>query len=171
MCFAGNNPDRHGKATSAFTLIEIMVAVCMAAIIFSAVAFGLSTTFNMVQVAREQLRANQVCLSRVEGIRLCNWSTQLFDTNYVPRTFTDYFYPVGLTTTNTPSTSYITYNGTVELSTNFTMSPQPGYSGNLCRVKVTVTWTDRAFNSTKTRSQTMTTLVAKNGVQNYVYTH
>jgi hypothetical protein len=107
----------------------------------------------------------------VEGIRLCNWSTQLFNTNYVPTTFTDYFYPVGLSTTNTPDSSFITYNGTVTLNTNFTMSPQPGYSGNLCLVTVTVTWTDRAFNSTKTRSQTMTTLVAKNGIQNYVYTH
>jgi prepilin-type N-terminal cleavage/methylation domain-containing protein len=154
-----------------FTLVEVMLAVAMAAIIFSAVAYGLSTGFNMVQVSREELRANQICLSRMEGIRLCNWNTQLFNTNYMPLTFTDYFYPVGLNGSNNPSTSYITYNGTVTLNTNSAFSPQPSYGGNLCLVTVQVSWSDRSFNTTKARSISMNTLVSKNGIQNYVFSH
>lgn len=158
------------RAAGAFTLIEVMIAVTMAAIVFTAVGYGLSTGFNVVQVSREQLRANQICLSRVEGIRLCRFDqTQLFNPNIVPRTFTDYFYPVGLGSEST--NAFITYNGTVTLNTNFTWSPHPSYASNLCLVTVTVTWEDRNFSSTKVRTQSVTTVVCKSGVQNYVYLH
>jgi prepilin-type N-terminal cleavage/methylation domain-containing protein len=160
---------RNRARLTGFTLIEVMLAVVMAAIIFTAVSFGLSTGYNVVQVSREQLRANQVCLSRVEGIRLCRYTDQLFDTNIVPQVFTDYFYPVGMGSSNT--TAFITYNGTVTLETNFTLNPQPSYIGSLCRVTVTVTWDDRCFSSTMTRTQSVTTLICKSGVQNYVYWH
>lgn len=140
-----------------------MIAVVVASVIFAAVGFGLTTGFGMVQGSREQLRANQICLYRMEGIRLCRWDTQLFNPAIVPRTFTDYFYPVGLTS---DTNAYVVYKGTVTLDTNFTMSPKPSYYTNLCKVTVQVTWT--AKNSV-VQTQTVTTLVSKNGIQNYVF--
>lgn len=169
---AFQNKTRRG--TQGFSLVEVMLAVVVATVIFTAVGFGLSTGFNLVQVSREQLRANQICLSRMEGIRLCRWGSQsdlsdsqLFNTAIVPRTFTDYFYPVGLGQTN----AFVTYSGTVTLETNITLSPNPSYVKNLCKVTVQVVWTDQKFNSLITRTQTVSTLISKNGIQNYVFNH
>jgi type II secretory pathway pseudopilin PulG len=158
---------RPPRKDSAFTLVEIMVALVMAVIIFSSTDFALSTGFSTVRVARERLRANQICLSRMEGIRLCRWDDQLFDTNFVPLTFTEGFYPVGLSATN----SFINYYGTLTLNTNFSMSPQPSYSGNLCLVTLTLTWTNQSIGAQTASSYSMTTIVSKNGIQNYVFSH
>ena len=151
-----------------FTLIEVMIAVAVSAIIFAAVSYGITTSYMLVRVSREQLRANQICLSRLEGIRLCRWDTQLFNTNIVPLSFTDYFYPVGLPG---QTNSIVTYQGWVTLNTNVVLSPQPSYAGKLCQVTVTVSWTNQCANATTLRSQSMTTLVSQTGVQNYVYSH
>jgi hypothetical protein len=140
-----------------------MLAVVVASVIFAAVGFGLTTSFGVVQISREQLRANQICLSRMEGIRLCRWDTQLFNTNIVPRAFTDYFYPVGLAS---ETNAYVVYNGTVKLEKPPIISPSPSYVSNLCKVTVEVTW--KAKNSL-VQTQTVTTLVSKNGIQNYVF--
>lgn len=156
--------ETHGRR-GGFTLVEVMLAVVVAAVIFAAVGFGLTTGFNLVQISREQLRANQICLSRMEGIRLCRWDNQLFDPTIVPRTFTDYFYPVGLSSS---TNAYVVYQGTVTLDTNFTFSPNPSYVSNLCKVTVQVTWTAK---NNLTQTQTVTTLISKNGVQNYVFSN
>jgi len=159
---------RPPRRESAFTLVEIMVALVMAVIIFSSTDFALSTGFSTVRVAREKLRANQICLARMEGIRLCRWDDQLFNTNIVPLNFTEGFYPVGLSPSTNP---FVTYIGTMTLNTNFSMSPQPSYSGNLCLVTVTLTWTNQSFGGQNASTYSMTTLVSKNGIQNYVFSH
>jgi prepilin-type N-terminal cleavage/methylation domain-containing protein len=151
------------RRREAFTLVEVMLAVVVASVIFAAVGFGLTTGFGLVQISREELRANQICLSRMEGIRLCRWDTQLFDPNIVPRTFTDYFYPVGL---KSATNAYVVYQGKVTLETNLTLSPNPSYVSNLCKVTVQVTW---AAKNNLIQTQTVTTLVSKNGIQNYVF--
>lgn len=158
---AGRNAGRR-----AFSLIEVMIAVAITAIIFSAVHFGLSTGFVLVQTSREQLRANQVCLSRLEGLRLCNWDTQLFSNNIVPTTFTDYYYPTGLGF----QSNSVVYYGTLQFS-NVTVSPSPSYAANLRLVTVTVTWTNLGQGKTIVHTETMQTQVARYGIQNYVYTH
>ena len=151
------------RRRAAFTLVEVMLAVVVASVIFAAVGFGMTAGFGLVQISREQLRANQICLSRMEGIRLCRWDTQLFNTNIVPRTFTDYFYPVGL---SAQTNAYVVYNGTVTLEAVPAMSPSPSYVSNLCKVTVQVTW---AAKNNLVQTQTVTTLVSKNGIQNYVF--
>ena len=156
-----------GRRSKGFTLVEVMLAVVVAAIIFSAVGYGLNVGFALVQVSREELRANQICLSRMEGIRLCRWDNQLFNTNIVPRNFVDYFYPVGL---SSQTNAFVVYQGTVTLNTNLTMSPTPSYASNLCLITVQVTWTDNSLNRTSLiRTQTVSTLVSRNGIQNYVF--
>jgi hypothetical protein len=92
----------------------------------------------------------------------------LFNTNIVPLNFTEGFYPVGLSPSTNP---FVTYIGTMTLNTNFSMSPQPSYSGNLCLVTVTLTWTNQSFGGQNASTYSMTTLVSKNGIQNYVFSH
>lgn len=155
-----------GGLCRAFTLIEVMLAVAITAIIFSAVHYGILTGFIYAESAREQLRANQICLARMEGIRLCNWDNQLFNTTICPTNFIEYYYPVGLGV----QTNGVTYYGTLTFS-NVSMSPVPSYSANIRLVTVTVTWTNGSQGRPMVHTEQMQTYVARYGIQGYVYTH
>src|SRR5690242_14103964 len=86
-------------AAGGFSLIEVMVASLVGAVIFLALFVGMAQGFNLIQHERATMRATQILVGKIEGIRLCAWgpvTNQLFNTTYVPTTFTDYFYPVGM---------------------------------------------------------------------------
>ena len=59
---------------AAFTLIEVMAASSLAGIMFISVFAGLTSSFQIVQVNRENLRAGQILLEKMELIRLYNWN-------------------------------------------------------------------------------------------------
>lgn len=141
-----------------------MIAIVVTSVVFSALHYGISTGYVLVQASREQLRANQICLSRMEGIRLCNWDTQLFSSDIVPTTFVDYYYPVGLGY----QTNGVVYYGTLSFS-NVSMSPS--YAANMKLATVTVTWTNSGQGKATAHTERMQTYVARYGIQSYVYTH
>jgi len=144
-----------------------MIAVTVMSIIFAALFNGIRSTFALIDASRENLRATQVLVSRLEGLRLCAWNQdQLFSTNVVPPTFTDTFYPLGLQGTTNYGT---TYYGTITVTTNFALNPPATYSNCLALITIGVTWTSQQGNVTNIHTRTMTTFAAKYGVQNYVY--
>jgi prepilin-type N-terminal cleavage/methylation domain-containing protein len=156
------------RAIRAFSLIEVIVACAIVAIIFSALFTGTTATFNLEGSTRENLRATQIVVSRLEGLRLCAWSNdQLFNTNVVPKTFTDWFYPLGLKSSTNNGTSY---TGTITVTTNFSLNPPATYANKLALVTVTVSWTN-AQENTSSHTRSMSTFVARYGVQNYVFGH
>ena len=59
------------RSTSGFTLTEVVVACGIAGIIFAGVFAGFGSGFLAIQFGRENLRATQVMLSRLEAVRLC----------------------------------------------------------------------------------------------------
>lgn len=144
---------RHG-----FTLVEVMVGVAIMAILFVtfyiAIAFGMSE----IRLARENLRATQILVNHMEGIRLFTWS-QLTDTNMLPPNFTEYYNPLG-----TNGAQGITYTGTVAVA-SATLSPAASYSTNMYSISVQIQWS--SGNVIRTRQ--MSTFSALNGIQNYVY--
>jgi type II secretory pathway pseudopilin PulG len=153
----------------AFSFIEVLIAIGVSAIIFAALYRGISTTFSLLQNVRENLRATQIMLSRLEGLRLCAWSNdQLFNTNIVPATFTETFYPLGLAGGSNNGTVYA---GTMTVERNPSLSPNPSYRTNMARVTVTVTWTNGYDGKVNVHTRSMSTFVAKYGIQNYVYYH
>src|SRR5580765_8176934 len=140
----------------AYTLVEVVVCVGLIVIVFVSLYGGMSTGFAVTQASRENLRATQIMLQYMEGIRLFNWD-QLVYSNWVPSTFVDWYYPL----TNANNTSLgIPYYGTVTITTNPVMSPTAAYSVNMAQVSVNVTWTN-ANGYPRTRS--MSTYVARNG--------
>ncbi len=146
-----------------------MIAACIMAIVFAALFAGISTTFSLMDITRENLRATQIMVSRLEGLRLCAWSgTQLFNTNVVPPNFTDSFYPLGLKSSTNNGTIY---TGTMTVTTNFTLNPSATYQDKLAKVTIAVTWTSQSANSTNTHQRSITTYAAQYGMQNYVYAH
>ncbi len=137
------------------------MGVALIGIVFVSLLAGMSSGFAVTQVARENLRATQIMLERVEGLRLYNWN-QLVYSNMVPTTFTNYYYPLAA-----PGESKgIVYTGTMTI-TNANMNPAATYGSRMRAVVVTVNWT----SGNVPRTRTMTTYAAQEGIQNYVFSN
>jgi type II secretory pathway pseudopilin PulG len=151
-----------GRGERAHTLVELVVSVALLAVMFVALFGGMSGGFAVTQVARENLRATQILLERMEGIRLFNWE-QLCYSNWIPSQFTNYYYPLAMT--NSGESLGIKYVGTMTIVANPTLTPSASYSTNMVAVVANINWTSCGVP----RSRTMSTYVGRNGVQNYVY--
>lgn len=147
---------------TAFTFAEVLVATGVVAIMFVTLYVGISFGFAVTKSERENLRATQVMLERMEGIRLFSWD-QLLDTAKNPLTFTNYFYPPGLGSDD----EGITYVGRVTVTTNLSLTPPATYSAYIRKVTVQVQWTSGSIQHTRT----MSTYASRNGMQNYIYAH
>jgi prepilin-type N-terminal cleavage/methylation domain-containing protein len=142
-----------------YTLMEVVMAVALLAIMMISLYGGISSGFAVVELARENLRGTQIMLERMEGIRLYNWN-QLIYSNMIPASFTSYYYPLA---TNGESKG-LAYSGTMVI-TNAVLTPPSTYSDSMRLVRVSLVWT----NGNIRRTRSMSTYVSKNGVQNYVY--
>lgn len=94
----------------------------------------------------------------------------------MPRTFTTYFYPLGL---NGTTNQGITYYGSINVNqltnaameTNVFGSSIPSYAENMALVTVTVTWTNGLNGKPAAHARHMSTFVSEYGIQNYVIAH
>ncbi len=145
----------------AYTLAEVLVAVAALGVMLVTLYGAMSQGFVVTQFSRENLRATQIMLERLEGIRLFNWNQLRYSNNLVERSFTNYYYPLA---TNGQSKG-IPYYGTLTINTNVTLNPPATYSTNMALVTVSLVWT----NSGVPRNRSMSTYSAYNGIQNYVY--
>ena len=144
----------------AYTLTEVVIAVAIVSVMFVSLYVGISFGFSVTQLDRENLRATQIILERMEGLRLFTFD-QVSQPVLNPRTFTNYFYPLA----SGGQSKGITYFGTVTVSNGVALNPAATYGDRLKKVTVTVRWT----SGDVTRNRTMTTYVGKHGLQNYIY--
>jgi type II secretory pathway pseudopilin PulG len=140
---------------AAFTLIEAVVGMAVAAVVFISLYAGIIYAMATVRVSRESLQATQVIQSKMEVIRLCNWN-QVTTNNFIPTTFQEVVYAPGKTNNG------VTYSGTV-IITNAPVSES--YSNSLKQVTIAVTWKSGNVQ----RNRQMNTLVSEYGLQNYIY--
>ena len=147
---------RSGLASAwGFTLVETVVAILLGAIMISALYGGIVAGFSMVQVSRENLRATQILLQRVEAIRLSSYNA-LQDPSSYPTNSTEYFCPSGAA----KGVAYtVTYNWASAPS-----SLPPSYRNDVMLVTVGVSWTSGKVQ----RARSMQTYVARHGIQSYV---
>ncbi len=139
----------------AFTLVEVMVATGITGVLFIALLSGISYGFSLVRMGRENLRATQILVEKMEQFRLFNWAQ--ISTNGVPTTFTEPFFPM----TNQMDVGFY-YTGSVTIAN----SPlTESYAGNLKLVTVSISWPSGKM----IRQRETSTLVGKNGLYNYVY--
>src|SRR6185503_7391306 len=104
------------RSLRAFTLVEVIIAVAVMSVMFVSLYLGIAFGFRVTRSERENLRATQIILERMEGIRLYRFD-QLSDTNLNPTSFSRTYYPQA---TGNQSQG-ITYRGTVTVDTNITM--------------------------------------------------
>ena len=159
---------RRPSASAAFSLVEVCIAVAILVLMLVSLYGGISASFATIQAARENLRATQIMLERVEGLRLYNWN-QLLYSNMVPTWFTNYYFPLAQ-----PGESRgCTYVGKLEI-TGATLNPPVTYSANMRAVTVKVYWTNyygKGLSQKLVRNRSMTTYTARDGIQNYVFYH
>ena len=155
----GTGDSRHRQ--SAYTITEVMIAVAVVAVMFVSLYLGIAFGFSVTQFDRENLRATQILLERMEGIRLFTFD-QLSDTNRNPASFVAHYYPDAVA----GQSQGIAYTGTVRVTTP-TLNPTATYSSNMRAVTVTVQWTSGSV----LRTRSMTSYVGKHGVQNYIYSN
>jgi len=151
-----NQKRKAGVARAAFTLVEVMIAVVITAIMFASLNLGLGQGFAIIKGARENLRATQILQERMETIRLYTWE-QLCAKGFVPDTFTCAYDAAG-----TATNSGLVYNGQI------TISPAPMtecYAADHKLVTVDLTW---ASGNTQ-RQRQISTIVSRYGLHNYYY--
>lgn len=139
----------------AFSFLEVLMAAGVVGTVFVSLYAGISAGFSMISVAREDLRATQIMLEKLETLRLYNWD-QINSNGFIPTNFTASFYPVGQTNVG------VQYTGTVTV-TNFPSSES--YATNMRLVLLTVTW----MSGDIPHRRQMQTSVARYGLQNYIY--
>jgi type II secretory pathway pseudopilin PulG len=147
------------KSENGFTLVDVVMAIALLGVMGSGVFGCFRYGFFTLQLARENQRATQILLEKVETLRLYSWD-QLNKANFVPATLPPEYYDPQAAT-NAQGT---VYNGTVTVGP-CALTPSPSYAANLRLITVTLNWTTRNIPHTRR----LTTYIAKDGLQNYVY--
>jgi prepilin-type N-terminal cleavage/methylation domain-containing protein len=145
-------------SASGFTLTETLVAILIAGVMLPTLFTGLASAFSTVQTTRENLRATQIIVQRMEAVRLAPYKT-LQDPAAYPTNSTEYFSPSGQPSGKGGAAYALTYNWAPGPS-----SLPPSYRTNMLLVTVTASW--NSGNVQRTRS--MQSYVARYGIQRYV---
>ena len=145
-------------ALKAFTLAEVLIAVLVVATVTVSLYAAFSSGFAIMQISREDLRATQILMQKLEGLKLCTWTSL----GNCPIGFIEKYDPTG---TNTG----IVYTGTVATNTPTMIPSTAAYRANMCQVVATVYWTNYSAAQFTVRTRQMETLVARYGIQNYIW--
>jgi len=141
-----------------FTLMETVVAILLTGILLPPLFTGLSFAFSSMQAMRENLRATQIIVQRMESIRLAPYKTLQNPAAY-PATSTEYYSPSSKASGNGGTAYTVAYNWAPGPS-----SLPPSFRTNMVLVTVTASW--KSGNAQRTRS--MQSYVARYGIQRYV---
>jgi type II secretory pathway pseudopilin PulG len=142
-----------------FTILETIISLPIAAIVFAALYSCFAWGFGIVGLERENLRASQILIKQLERVRITGFD-QLTNTVYNPTSLTDYFDP-----TDQPSGG----GGTVYTVSYAASQPASGtmpdsYRTNMLMITVGIRWTSRNQQHTNW----MQSLVARDGMETYV---
>lgn len=151
---------------SAFTLIEVMMGAAVMTVVFVTI-FGVMTMGMFISgTSRENLRATQIMVDKMEGIRLYS-PTQLTNTTFLLQSFTNWFSETNNLGLPNVQGYGVMYTGTITIApVSFTTS----YSSNMQQVTVNIGWVSGGQgNIAHTRS--MSTFYANQGLYNYVWTN
>jgi prepilin-type N-terminal cleavage/methylation domain-containing protein len=166
-----HKPARPGTA-HAFTLIEVMISMAVVALMFVSLYAGITQGLAVIATARENMRATQIMVEKIELLRLYSWD-QLNQPGFIPPVFAERLMPS--TTTNSSTTAATVdalgipagvgtiFVGSITLETPTNIST--AYSTNMRLATLTVSWT----NANIRRTRSMQTLVAQLGIHDYVY--
>jgi type II secretory pathway pseudopilin PulG len=140
---------------AATTIAEVVAAVAILAISAAGLMGALANGFFSVQLTRENQRATQIMIERTEMARLYNWD-QVTAPGFILTNFISAYDP---SMANGGGTYY---TGSVEVAS---VPFAANYASNMRQLTVTLNWQTRGLP----RTRSITTLLGKDGLQNYVY--
>ena len=146
------------RPESGMSLVDVIMAVALLGVMAGGIFGSFRYGFFSLQLLRENQRATQILLEKVETIRLYSWD-QVNTPGFIPTNLpTEYYDP------QAPAGAQgVAYNGTLSAPTNVPFSTS--YSANLRQLTITLNWTTGNIPHTRR----LTTYIAKDGLQNYVY--
>ncbi len=143
--------NRQASGSEGFTLVEMIVAMTLMAMVFTAAFGSYFLGMRMVEDAREEIRAAQIIQSEVERLRTMNWD-QLSDPDLIPSLAQ--FEPHG---------SFVNFYAKDYKCFRYNF---PLANGKERQVTVVVEW----LNSRESWSaMSFTTRITKNGLNDYYY--
>jgi hypothetical protein len=151
--------QRSSSGCDAFTIADVVVAVLILSVVTGAFYSALSSSFSMLQNTREDLRATQILMQRIEAVRLCTWeelTNFAFQASYDPLS------------TNS-QTAGATYYGTVTLTPSTVIPNTAAYYPNITLVTVNLVWTNYNGRVAVPHNRQMQTHFARYGLQNYIW--
>src|SRR5436190_1022853 len=139
--------------SNAFTMVEVMISMGVVGILIITLYTAIAGSTSMVRDCQENERVTQILSDKLDTIRLYNW-TQIQSGTFIPTNFV-----LGIDPAVTNSRSY--YTGTV----SFVQQPiTESYGSNMVQVTVAVNW----VSGSRPQQRSMTTYVAKYGLQSYI---
>src|SRR5438477_8079173 len=161
------------RQSRGFTVVEAIVAMGVVGVLIISLYGALTSGFNGVQVGREDMRATQILVRKMDQLRLFNWN-QITNGTTIPTTFFEAFNPKDPTPTNNMTAGNhgnghgngnghqtvipLIYKGTVTID-NFPDN-SPAYNSDMRQVTIQLDWDSAAGMS---RSRRLTTFLAHYG--------
>ena len=136
-------------------MIEVIFSIAIVGVLIVGLYAALANSVSMVRRCQENERVTQILSEKLDTIRLYNW-TQINSNGFVPTNFV-----IGIDPLQTNSLPY--YTGTISIA----KAPSPlsaQYKSNLLQVTITVDW----VAGFRPQSRSMSTYVAKYGLQSYI---
>lgn len=145
---------RRLRKLAGFSLLEATIGMGVIGAVVGAMLSGITTGTFTMRLSRENLRATQIMLEKVETLRLYNWDQ--VTNSFLPTSFTNYYDAQAL-----PGSEGLKYVGTL-IITNAPINSS--YSNDLRKVIVRLNWQTGGLP----RSRQFSSFVARNGLQNYI---
>lgn len=150
---------RHRRRGRAFSLVEALVGMAVAGILFMALYASLAWSFTSLRLTRENLRATQILTEKMETIRLYSWEQLTVETNFLPTNFVATYFPPGATNSYGSGTLY---EGRLRLTP---VAFGTDYDEDIRKVTVEVEWTTGGLR----RNRSLSSFVSQYGLQNYIW--
>lgn len=145
------------RAETGATLVEVVMSTAILAIVAGGLMGAFAHSFKVMQLARDNQRATQILVEKVETIRLYSWD-QVNSNGFIPSTFSAVYDPQAK-----PGFQGTVYAGNLTV-TNVPYSAS--YSTNLRQLIVALRWTNAGGLP---HFRNLSTVIARDGLQNYVY--
>jgi type II secretory pathway pseudopilin PulG len=144
------------RAAAAFSLVEATVSMGLVGTTMAALFTGYTSGYFTMKMARENLRATQIMLEKVETLRLYSWQ-QINTPGFIPAGFTNFYDPQGPV-----GNQGVPYRGTMTIAPCDVGS---SYAPEMRKVTVRVEWTTGNLQ----RSREFTSYISRYGLQDYIY--
>src|SRR5829696_3934291 len=143
-----------------FVNLRLSVGMGILGTAVGALFSGFTTGFFTIRMARENLRATQIMLEKVETIRLYSWKQATNDVGFIPMTFTNKYDPVSQV-----GPGGLLYYGKISIDKVDTNQLNASYARNVRLVTVKLNWKTGNLQ----RHREFKSYISRYGMQDYIY--